>query len=412
MLKARYSIVPLAMLCAGTIACSSTDESGEPSEEPTGTGGGGNVENGLPDPNGGLEWPAGHSEPCANPLDTGYMNDELCLEPPAPDVGFQVHFGPSDYDDPVEMSNFLLQPGAENVVCQFRHTPDFEGVRYSNEQHTRLRSGTHHYIMWSASVDDAGLSSPPPPDGTYSDDSCQNPFEYLFTTGSQAALSEQGGILDIPLPGGEPPENQGLGKLIYPNRSIAMEMHYVNTTGEVLLREGWTNTIYVDKSEVETLIDPLFLIGASINVPPGGSQIVQANGCVPPEVPPDSKESKYRLLGITGHAHASTTRITAWIDRAATGQRERVYEVYDWSEPLNAQFSSMHTNPPMGDGINDGAHTGILTFEPGDTFSWECEMHNQTDKVLRFGNFAYTAEMCNIFGFAVPGNGGMWACFK
>jgi hypothetical protein len=185
------------MLCAGTIACSSTDESGEPSEEPTGTGGGGNVENGLPDPNGGLEWPAGHSEPCANPLDTGYMNDELCLEPPAPDVGFQVHFGPSDYDDPVEMSNFLLQPGAENVVCQFRHTPDFEGVRYSNEQHTRLRSGTHHYIMWSASVDDAGLSSPPPPDGTYSDDSCQNPFEYLFTTGSQAALSEQGGILDI-----------------------------------------------------------------------------------------------------------------------------------------------------------------------------------------------------------------------
>lgn len=363
--------------------------------------------NELPDPNGGIEWSPGAADPCADPLDTGFNNDHLCLAPPPEDMGFQVHFGPEDYDDPDEVSKFVIEAGDEDLVCQFSYTPDFEGVRYTNEQHTRLRAGTHHMIMWSATTDLPNA----PADGEFVDGDCQNPFEYVFSTGSQAALGDEGGILDIPLPGGDPPENEGTAKIIHPNRSVAVEMHYVNTTQKPILREGWINSIYTDESNVQTLIDPLFLIGASINVPPGGTQIVKADQCEQPPIPEGSVEDRVRLLGITGHAHANTTRITAWIDRAATGEREKVYEVFDWAEPLNAQFSTMHTNPPMDGGL-DGAHTGQLWMDPGDTFSWECEVHNRTNGTLTFGNLAYDAEMCNIFGFAVPGNGGMWSCFR
>jgi hypothetical protein len=404
-----YSSLSLVVLFGSTVACSGGDDPGSDGQ-PVGAGGSGasgGADGDLPDPNGGREWPAGHADPCAVPLDTPYHNDELCLEPPPPHLGFQTHFGPEDYDDPEDVRQFLLAPGAENTVCQYHFTPHFEGVRYGNEQHTRLRSGTHHMIVWTANQD-----LPDPPPARSLSNGCQNPFEYLFTTGAQSGIGEGGGILDIPLPGGDPPENEGTARLIHPNRSIAVEMHYINTTPEPILREAWINTIYADPSSVTTLIDPMFLIGSNINVPPGGSQIVRADSCAQPAIPPGSAESRVRILGMTGHAHANTTRITAWIDRAASGQRDRIYEAYDWAEPLNAQFSSQHQNPQMGDGINDGAHTGQLWMDPGDTFSWECEIHNQQNVTLRFGNLAYEAEMCNIFGFHVPGGGGMWACFR
>ena len=293
------------------------------------------------------EWAPGTADPCADMPDTGYANDELCIEAPPPDVGYQAHFGPSDYDDPDDLAPYLLGPGEENVVCQYRYTPDFSGVRYSNEQHTRLREGTHHLIMWGANreLPDA------PADGEFRSDGCQNPFDYLFVTGAQAALNGVGGVQDIFV--SDLPENEGIAHQVHPNRSLALEMHYVNTTPEPILRESWINTIYTDAENVDTIIDPMFFIGSRINVPVGGSQIVTNDLCEAPPLPADGPESKLRFLGFTGHAHANTTRITAWINRAATGQREQVYEVFDWAEPLQAAFNTVDENPPMN-GRTDG----------------------------------------------------------
>ena len=39
---------------------------------------------------------------------------------------------------------------------------------------------------------------------------------------------------------------------------------------------------------------------------------------------------------------------------------------------------------------------------------WECEVDNDSDKVLHFGNEVYGAEMCNMFGVYTPGAGTPW----
>jgi hypothetical protein len=112
-------------------------------------------------------------------------------------------------------------------------------------------------------------------------------------------------------------------------------------------------------------------------------------------------------MGFAAHAHAHTTRVSAWINRAG-GEKEIVYETYDWSEPLMAMFDSQHDyDAPSMESGNEGAYSGILTMNPGDTFGWECHIRNddQPDP-LRFGDGAYRLEMCNIFGFYAPGNGG------
>jgi hypothetical protein len=38
-------------------------------------------------------------------------------------------------------------------------------------------------------------------------------------------------------------------------------------------------------------------------------------------------------------------------------------------------------------------------------------VNNTSNQPLKFADEAYTAEMCNLFGSAVPGVGGAWNCF-
>ena len=47
-------------------------------------------------------------------LDTKWEGDEYCILPPPPDKGFQIHIGPSNYDNPE--SQYVMQPGTENTV--------------------------------------------------------------------------------------------------------------------------------------------------------------------------------------------------------------------------------------------------------------------------------------------------------
>src|SRR5688572_17728334 len=39
-------------------------------------------------------------------VDTGYAGDDKCLKAPDPSVGFQVHYGPRNYDDPNDVNRF------------------------------------------------------------------------------------------------------------------------------------------------------------------------------------------------------------------------------------------------------------------------------------------------------------------
>lgn len=347
--------------------------------------------------------PAGHADPCKKALDSGFAGDDLCIEPPATDVGYQLHFGPSDYSDPTELAKYTLAPGAEEVKCVYLHTPNTETEFYS-EYHVRMRHGTHHMILWAPTAETHDRVAPPP-DGTLTD-YCRN-FDYTFELGAQSGIGPQGATLDVPSPGIQPEENEGLAYQDLPNTSVAVETHYVNTGAEPLLREVWINVIYQDPSTVKTKIDSVFWIGGlAMNVPPGTKQTITAGPATQPPVPAGQN---IRILGLTGHVHAHTTHEAVWWNHASGG-KEMIYETYNWQDPLIAQYDSVHTNPKPGVSPNsDGAHTGLLTLQSGDTISWECDVNNTTDQPLKFADLAYTAEMCNVFGFFAPGTGNEWS---
>ena len=115
-------------------------------------------------------------------------------------------------------------------------------------------------------------------------------------------------------------------------------------------------------------------------------------------------------MGFTGHAHAHTQRISIW--KRAGAQRTLLYETYNWEEPLTVQFESQHKygNPSYKSGA-DGALSGVLSVNRGDTVEWECHVVNNSAATLRFGDQAFTGEMCNVFGFYAPGFlNGPWRC--
>jgi hypothetical protein len=351
---------------------------------------------------------AGHADACKTPIHSGYPGDDLCIDPPAAAEGFQLHFGPADYDDPDEVAKYVLAPGAEAVKCVYLHTPNTE-LKYYDEYHSRMRSGTHHMILWAPTADNHDKVTPPA-DGTLTD-SCRD-LTYTFALGAQAALGAGGGVLDVPLPGKNAvaPENEGLAYQELPTTSVAMETHYINTTPNPILREVWLNINYEDSSLVKTKIDSVFFIGGlSMNVLPHTQQSITAGPAQQPVVPAGQQ---VRVLGLSGHVHAHTTHETVWLNHASGG-KDVIYDTYNWEDPIIAEYDTAHHNPVPGASPGaDGAASGDLILQAGDTISWQCDVNNTTDAALKFADLAYTAEMCNVFGFFVPGTGGEWGSFN
>ena len=156
------------------------------------------------------------------------------LHRPAPRGSrISTHFGSTDYTNPDDVNPYIPAPGGEDVICQNYTTPNATD-QYYFEYHARLREGTHHMITYTSQ--DAPASTPP--DGTLGP--CNLDPSFAFTLGSQAALGPGGGVLDVPLPGKNAvaPENAGLASKIKANTKAIVEMHYVNTSEEDMLREG------------------------------------------------------------------------------------------------------------------------------------------------------------------------------
>jgi hypothetical protein len=379
--------------CTSLVGCGGSDSKSGAKGSPEQ---GGDADSGL------TSWPAGHADACAHPIHSGYQNDDLCLDAPPADLGFQLHFGPTNYDDPAAVAPYVLKPGDEQVLCENMTSPNTSDQFYI-EYHAHLRRGTHHMITY------ASFTNPTTPaDGTMQVCNGMDPsFHFIF--GSQAALGPAGGVLDVPLPGKVAPEDQGLAAKLPASTKLVVEMHYVNTTESSLLAEGWTNVLYSPAADVKGLLDPIFFIGGlGMNVPPHSTQTVTAAGCGLS----DAQGDALRIVGLTGHTHAMSTQFTAFVDRQS-GSHDAIYDSFNWQEPLNAEFNTVKTNPPLGSTSNqDGAISGDLTLKRGDSLSWQCEVNNTLDTSLKFDNEAYKAEMCNVFGFVTPGTGEPWNCFK
>jgi hypothetical protein len=360
----------LVALTAGlSLACSADHD-----PEPTGAGGGGGSGGDEP-----KTFP--NAQPCG--INTTYEGDEYCIQAPDPSVGMQLHYGPKDYTDQAEVDRYLIYPGEEKTDCVFVTTTNTTEV-FFRQYHARMRPGSHHMLLY---LQDTRRAESPGPEG------CQQGLDTRNIFGSQTLTLDVGNVVSGP-------ENDGLAIKLEPNQQGVVQMHFINTSNVPMLREGWANLVYIDKSEVKQLGDPIFWLGGlGMRVPPGATQIIKGTATAPAD--------NIRLVGATGHFHANTVRFSAW--KTIAGKRELLMEDFDWHDPTLVRFDSVTQNDaPDPIAKKAGGFSGIVALNQGDTVDWECEIVNTSGVTLTFGNEVYTKEMCNVFGLYAPTTGSAW----
>jgi hypothetical protein len=299
-------------------------------------------------------------------LKTAYAGDDYCINKPAPEEGWQLHIGPTNYDNPEPQ--FLLMPG-EELTSNFSAVADHDRKRFFYYRKFRQRPGAHHNII--------SASSP------------------AGTSPSTEAFGEIGGrrigttnhlIEDNPIGGIIAPENTGVGIPLEPGSTINVSLHSINTTDKPQLREVWVNFMWRPDEVVTEPVEQMFQTGdVTFQVQPRAEQVLGPFSC--------AVEGDGRMLWFYGHRHANNVRFSAW--RVRDGKKDLFYEGRNWEEPMVLEYSSTVMNvAPDPAKMLEGGMSGILDFKTGDTIEWECQIVNKTDQVLRFSNNTYTGEMC------------------
>ena len=319
---------------------------------------------------------------------TEYPGDCMRLQAPDPDEGLQLHYGPSSYT-PEAMAPYVIQPGEEIVDILYLKSPNDKEI-YFKEIATQLRPFGHHLVVGQATRD---LS-----DGLYRADLPPLDFDILLG----ATANSFGGPPDSQLVA---PEDEGLATVLGPHKQIALNGHFLNTSDRPALREAWVNLYYTDPSKVTGISAPLFFIGGiAMDVLPRSRQTIRASAVA---------DHDLRLVMLFGHFHSHTQRLTAYIKRQDSPEKELVYETYDYEAPAYIGYNSLiQTAPPDRAAKVSGGTTGKLELKQGDTVEWECEVVNNDDFSLKWANQIDTAEMCSLFGSYTPAvDGKAWKVF-
>jgi hypothetical protein len=292
-------------------------------------------------------------------LHTKYPGDEYCILPPPPDKGFQLHIGPSNYDNPEPQ--YILKPGQE-VTTDFPATSGNDQKVFFYYRQFRMRTGAHHNIITTSD----GLGS------------SLGMGRRIGTSNNLAEDNPKGNVIA--------PENQHVGIPLAAHAGINVSLHSINAGDTDELREIWVNFWYRDPNDVTEPVQEMFQTGSvTFAVQPHQDTVLGPFSCKP--------TGAGRMLWFYGHRHANNVRFSAWRIRGA--QKDLFYEGLNWEEPLLLEYSSTVTNtkPDDANGI-EGGWSGVLDIQPGDTLQWECHVVNKTDGVLRFTNNTYTGEMC------------------
>jgi hypothetical protein len=321
------------------------------------------------------------SAPCSNDpdpcrLNSGFPGDEYCLLPPADGEGIQIHFGPKEYNDADAIESYMMEPGNDSynsVLARVLLTSD----KYYARVTVHARPGLHHWTSMG------GPSDPNAAEAFYPDTACGQD-----TTAPGDFGGGQNLIYDNPPMGVPAPENEGLGRLIRGNTNACMRVHTYNMTDKPLLREMWLNLYFIDPDEVTQHAGTINLNGGrGLNLPPGQAKIL-------------TYESRFsragRIIQLSGHRHKWTPRFAVWLND------DLVYDSNIWVESVTFSYDSLIMNPPINTkGELDGAVSGVVRFEAGDTLRYSCFIENGSDQVLRFNNAFDDGEQCNLFGVTI-----------
>jgi hypothetical protein len=287
-------------------------------------------------------------------LDTIYPGDEYCINAPPEADGFQMHLGPTNYDNPG--NQWLMQPGSEiteNVSFTATNSTD---VYYYWRQY-RMRPGSHHLII-------------------------TNNGRRLGGSSNAAKDNPEAGVIA--------PENQGVGMPLPARAQISNSLHYFNFTQDPIIKEVWVNFWYRDEESVTEPTREIFSM-LQMGIAPG--QHVNKHGAC-------RITSPGRLLTVYGHVHAHNERFSVWRTRGS--DKMLIHEAYDWEHPNISEFSSTVMNPPLNPTAKaDGGFTGIVDLMAGDTVEFECQILNDTSSTFVGLNEAEDDEMCIMIGDTV-----------
>jgi hypothetical protein len=315
-------------------------------------------------------------EPEACSQVSGFPGDDLCIPPPDPSEGIQLHVGPSSYDDMDALAPYVIAAGDENVKCYMKKIPQ-AGFYYFNQKN-RMRAGSHHMLI--NLVADTGQAEGPT-------DQCDVVGTLGTIPGSQTPSRD--------FPDNElAPEDEGLARYLPEGAIASVQLHYVNTSDQPNLREAWVNVYRKDESEVTQRLSSVFMVGdLATNIPPMTRQTTTE------EYTPPLTDST-RIFELNAHSHAHSLSFTVW--RVRGDQEDMVYQSFNWAEPLGVTYNTVVQNPvPDPVAKKDGGTSGLLMLEPGDKLKWACDVDNTLDTAIHFANEAHTAEMCLLAGFYV-----------
>jgi hypothetical protein len=293
-------------------------------------------------------------------LHTKWAGDEYCIKPPPADKGFQMHIGPSNYDNPE--AKYIMQPNTEVTESWPATSGNATDVYYYWRQY-RMRPGSHHLIVMA---------------------------------GGRRLGGSSNGAKDNPEAGIIAPENKGVGMPLAAHSAMTNSLHYFNFTDKPILKEVWVNFWYRDKSEVTEPTIEMFSI-LNMGIAPG-THVLKHGAC--------NITQPGRLMTTYGHVHAHNKRFSVW--RTRGGDKMLVHEAYDWGHPNVSEFSSKVMNPAL-DPMNhvDGGFSGVVDLKPGDVLEFECDIVNNTTTTFLGANEAENDEMCimvgDTVGTSVPG---------
>lgn len=349
-------------------------------------------------PTGDVPCFAGIAEPCAG-IHSGYDGDEFCRAAPDPSVGFQIHVGPKDYADPEEVAKYLAQPGDETNWAEVVATPNDETI-YWDGYYSYMRPGSHHFILFGL---DPGTAVP------------SNAGPTMNGGGSESAVGALGGTFlagaTVTVQDAMPhaAEDQGAASEVLPHSNYAVNLHFINTKDHPLIQELWANFRILPEQDIRQWKQPITWYGGyGMNIPPGTAYTLDSAGttCAPPQ-----NAQNIRIQGMTGHVHANTIEYSASVQRG--DQRTLLFQDFDWHDPSEFRFNAEVDNgTPDAASKTKGGYSGMLSVQPTDRFSWECQGFNKSHVNLTFSNKVYDGEMCNVFGFYSTDTKGAapWLC--
>jgi len=285
--------------------------------------------------------------------DTTRFEEVEFAQPAPPENGIQLHLGP-----------FEILPNYEREFLYLTEL-DTTGDLYVNQVEITMRTGSHHFIMYTFDNQMPDILDPEPntyrdlrdENGHYIQENLTVMFFHDFFSGTQWPYINRS----------FPP---GMGLKIRANKGLDLNSHYINRTDETTIGEVYVNIHLVDPSEIEKTVNILQWNHNDFVLP--------ANEITTLEKTFYAEERMY-IIQLFSHAHEHNLEFAVEVVGGAK-DGELIYVSYDWEHP-----PILELDPP-------------LVLEEGEGLKLIATYDNWTDEELTFGLLSED-EMMILFGY-------------